>query len=76
MQLMGRYYFNITNGRPFTDTEGLELPSLKAVREEAIGFVRDLVRMDPVRRDWSSWTVRVTDEKQRPVFNLAFSEAV
>ena len=34
---MGRYYFNIRNGRPFTDTEGLELPSLKAVREEAMG---------------------------------------
>ena len=62
--MMPRYYFSITNGRPFNDMDGLELPDLAAARQEAIGFARDLIRMEPERRDWSSWAVRVTGEAQ------------
>jgi hypothetical protein len=72
---MPRYYFSVTNGRPFNDTDGLELPDLAAVRQEALGFARDLIRMEPERQDWSSWAVRVTDEAQRSVLDLSFSEA-
>jgi uncharacterized protein DUF6894 len=72
---MPRYYFSLTNGRTFNDTDGLELPDLAAARKEAIGFARDLIRMKPERRDWSSWAVRVTDEAQRLVLDLSFSEA-
>src|SRR5258708_7123412 len=48
------------NGRPFSDTDGLEMPDLAAASKEAIGFARDMMLMEPARRDWSSWTVRVT----------------
>ena len=72
---MPRYYFSLTNGRTFNDTDGLELPDLAAARKEAIGFARDLIRMKPERRDWSSWAVRVTDEAQRLVLDLSFSQA-
>jgi hypothetical protein len=75
MCLMPRYYFSVTNGRPFNDTDGLELPDLATVRQEALGFARDLMRMEPERRDWSAWAVRVTDEAQTSVFDLSFSEA-
>jgi hypothetical protein len=75
MCLMPRYYFSVTNGRPFNDTDGLELPDLAAARQEALGFARDLIRMEPEQRDWSSWTVCVTDEAQTSVLELSFLEA-
>jgi len=73
---MPRYYFSVTNGRPFSDEDGLELSDLTAVRDEAIGFARDLMLMQPARRDWSGWAVRVTDEAQGSVLDLSFAEAV
>jgi hypothetical protein len=73
--LMPRYYFSITNGRPFKDIDGLELPDLDAARAEAIGFARDLMRTELAQDAWSSWTVRVTDGMHEVVLNIAFSEA-
>lgn len=73
---MVRYFFNLKNGRPFNDTDGLELTDLETVRKEALGFARDLMRLEPSRQDWSSWAVQVTDELQRVVLDLAFTEAV
>jgi hypothetical protein len=32
--------------------------------------------MEPERRDWSSWVVRVTDDAQTCVLDLPFLEAV
>jgi hypothetical protein len=72
---MPRYYFSIANGRSFDDVDGLELLNADAARAEAVGFARDFMRMEPERRDCSSWTVRVTDEDQKSVFDLAFVEA-
>lgn len=45
------------------------------VHAEAIGFARDLMRLEPLRRDWSRWVVRVTDDNQNSVFNLPFPKA-
>jgi hypothetical protein len=73
---MPRYYFSLKNGRPFHDVDGLELPDLDAVRTEAVGFARDLMRMQPERRDWSAWVVCVTDEAQQAVLKVAFSDVV
>jgi hypothetical protein len=72
---MARYYFSIKNSRPFNDTDGLELPHLAAVRSEAIGFARDLMLMEPERRNWSRWAVIVTDQEQKLVLDLSFLEA-
>jgi uncharacterized protein DUF6894 len=71
---MPRYYFSLKNGRPFDDVDGLELPDVDAARKEAIGFARDVMRMEPERRDWTSWVVCVTDETQRSVFEVAFAD--
>ncbi|HEX3496642.1 MAG TPA: hypothetical protein VHT02_05635 [Methylocella sp.] len=73
---MALYYFSIANDHRFNDTDGLELPDLAAVRAEAIGFARDLMLMEPARREWSSWAIQVTDEARIMVLNLAFSEAL
>lgn len=72
---MARYYFSFHNGRSFEDVDGLELSNIAEVHAEAIGFARDLMRLEPLRRDWSRWVVRVTDDHQKPVFNLPFPEA-
>ena len=73
---MPRYYFSIMNCRPFDDVDGLELPDLAAAHEEASGFARDLMRMEPSQRDWLSWSVRVTGEDQRHLFDLPFLDAL
>ncbi len=72
---MPQYFFSLDSDRPFDDVDGLELPDLDAVRDEATGFARDIMKTEPDRRDWSRWVVRVTDEKGEQVFTLAFSEA-
>jgi hypothetical protein len=72
---MPRYYFSVTSERPFDDIDGLELPDLAAAREEAIGFALDLMRMEPSRRDWLGWVVRVTGEDQEHLFDLPFLDA-
>jgi hypothetical protein len=73
---MTRYYFSLKNGKPFDDVDGLELPDVDAARKEAIGFARDMMRMEPERRDWSSWVVCVTDDAQQCVLKLNFADAV
>ena len=72
---MPRYYFSIRNGEPFDDVDGLELSGPPAARDEAIGFARDLMRLGPIRRDWSRWSIHVTDESECVVFDLPFLEA-
>jgi uncharacterized protein DUF6894 len=72
---MPRYYFSLRSERPFNDVDGLELPDLEAVRKEAVGFARDMMRMELERRDWADWTVCVTDDAHKCVFKLAFVDA-
>jgi hypothetical protein len=71
-----RYYFSLLNGRTFDDIDGLEMPNVAAARVEPLGFARDMMLLEPTRRDWSHCIVRVTDEDQNRVFDLAFGEAV
>jgi hypothetical protein len=73
---MPHYFFSLKNKRSFDDVDGLELPDIDAARKEAVGFARDMMRMEPERRDWSNWVVCVTDAEQRPVLNVAFAELV
>jgi hypothetical protein len=39
---MARYFFHISNGQPFSDPEGQELPNDRAAWQEAIRTVRDV----------------------------------
>jgi len=71
---MPRYYFSLVNDLNFDDVDGLELPSLAAARSEALGLARDLMRLQPERRDWSGCAVRVTDNERNVLFDVPFLE--
>jgi len=73
---MARYFFSLRDGRVFEDVDGLDLADLGEARAEAIGFARDLIRLEPQRRDWSRWFVRVTDEDRQLVFEVPFSDVI
>ena len=71
-----RYFFHIRDGQDFPDTEGTELPDLKAVRTEALQASGEMLRSNKGTPEfWSGddWTMIVTDEASRPVLTLRFS---
>ncbi len=74
--VMSHYFFSILGGQPFNDIDGLDLPDVIAARAEAAGFARDVMRLDHDRSDWSGWTVHVTDDQLRTLFDLPFSDVV
>jgi hypothetical protein len=67
------FYFKLTDGRIVEDIEVLELSDLSAAREEAIGLARDLTRGQILGRNWSKWTVIVTDETGQQVLAVPIS---
>jgi hypothetical protein len=73
---MPRYYFNIMNGRPLVDREGVELPDVAAARKEATRYAIDLVRG---RSEFSGWknveNVVVTDEHGVEVLTVTFPKS-
>ena len=44
---MARYFFHSEDGRPRTDDEGTELPSLAAARVEAVRVMGDILKEEP-----------------------------
>ncbi|MDR3461286.1 MAG: hypothetical protein P4L76_03085 [Beijerinckiaceae bacterium] len=71
---MPRYFFHLENARPFRDVDGLELPDIDAAHDEAVGLARDIMRLEPGRRNWSKWTVSVTDGNESRVLQIPFSD--
>ena len=73
---MPRYYFNIMNGMPLVDREGMELPDAAAARKEATRYAIDLVRR---RSEFSGWkeveNVVVTDEQGAEVLTVTFPKS-
>lgn len=73
---MPRYYFNIMNGRPVVDREGMDLPDAAAARREATRYAIDLVRR---RSESSGWkdveNVVVTDEQGAEVLTVTFPKS-
>ena len=68
---MARYFFNIENGHTLADTEGTELPSLKAAKNEAIQLLSDSLRNKPdVFWGAPSFAVVVRDETGLILFTL------
>ena len=68
------FYFKLTDGGIVEDIEGLELPDVAAAREEAMGLARDLTRLELFGRDWSHWTVVVSDESRHQVLSMSISQ--
>jgi hypothetical protein len=73
---MPRYYFNIMDGRPLVDREGLDLPDAAAARKEATRFAINRVRR---RSEFSGWNevenVVVTDEHGAEVLTVTFPKS-
>jgi Domain of unknown function (DUF6894) len=68
------FYFKLTDGGIVEDIEGLELLDVAAAREEAMGLARDLTRLELFGRDWSHWTVLVSDESGHQVLSMSISQ--
>jgi hypothetical protein len=69
------FNFKLTDGSAVEDIEGLELSDLAAARQEATGLARDLTRGQILGRDWSNWTVVVTDDSGEQILSVPISES-
>ncbi|HEV3396712.1 MAG TPA: hypothetical protein VG100_11265 [Xanthobacteraceae bacterium] len=73
---MPRYYFNIMDGRPVVDREGIDLPDAAAARKEATRYAIDLVRRQSELRGWNEVeNVVVTDERGAEVLTVTFPKS-
>lgn len=78
---MPRYLFNVNDGETFKkDDEGVELPDLDAVREEAVAAVKDItagkLKQGAAVGVVSERSFDVTDESGRTVLNMPFKVAL
>jgi hypothetical protein len=73
---MPRYYFNIMDGRPVVDREGMDLPDAAAARKEATRYAIDLVRRrSELRGSNEVENVVVTDEHGAEVLTVTFPKS-
>ncbi|AWN48120.1 hypothetical protein DK419_18750 [Methylobacterium terrae] len=79
---MPRYFFNLRHGPGpdglAIDPEGDDLPGPEAARARALDVARDLIARTRVHavRDWFACAFEVTDEEDRPVMTVPFSDTV
>ncbi|MEW5422528.1 hypothetical protein [Amorphus sp. 3PC139-8] len=60
---MSRYFFHTENGGSFTDTEGVELPSLMVARNEAIAAASEMLSdLSGALAEGGNWRMDVQDE--------------
>ena len=73
---MARYFFHIFNDEIVVDEEGIELPTVEAVREHALEGARSLV-CESVKKGHLNLDhrIEVTDAKNVSVLTLTFREA-
>lgn len=73
---MPRYFFNTVDGRRYPDRDGMDLPSLEAVRVRATRVVGELLKERP-SDFWDTGRLRleVTDESGAVVLVLDVSLA-
>ncbi|WP_165445855.1 DUF6894 family protein [Bradyrhizobium uaiense] len=70
---MTRYYFDLRDGDDLAiDEEGLEMPNLAAVREEAARTLADMVRDSITGQNLDQIAVEVRDDNG-PVLDGAFA---
>lgn len=70
---MPRYHFNVHDGTSVPDDEGMELPSLKSARSEAVKLAGALLT-DQYETFWNGheWHMEVTDSEGTVLFTLTF----
>lgn len=70
---MPRYHFNVYDGVEMLDKLGVELPSLKYARREAIRYSGNLLEGNSSRDDLGSeWRMEVTNGDGLILFRLDF----
>jgi hypothetical protein len=68
-----RYYFNLTNGLPVVDGQGVELPDAAAARREATKYAVDRLSRQPgPTRNNAVKDIVVTDEHGKEVLTVTF----
>ena len=73
---MPRYFFNVMNGRPLVDKDGIELPDAAAARREATKYAVDLVRKRAgLNAPDEVGNVVVTDERGAKVLTVTFPKS-
>jgi hypothetical protein len=71
---MPRYFFHVHDGTSTRDKEGTKLLDIYTVQEEAIRLSGELLReLGAKFWDGLEWSLEVTDEAGRILFNLRFS---
>ena len=66
---MPRYFFNVHDVQPSTDSLGEELPDDEAAWKEATTHAGELFRdIDSKFRPGQEWSLELTDEARRPLY--------
>lgn len=70
---MPTYHFNLHDGKSYPNSNGVELPDLKAARINAVRHFVGLLR-DGAEEFWNGdeWTLTVTDNANLALFSLTF----
>jgi len=72
---MPRYFFHLTDGRrQFTDSAGVELPGIWAMRQHAAKQIRELRGAMPETnlQDWTGWKIIAADNIGNTLFEVGF----
>ena len=71
---MPRYFFHIQDGQSLSDQDGVELPGIDEVRNQAVVAAGEALR-DKGGKFWKGgeWFMRVVDENGETVCRLRFS---
>ena len=66
---MPRYFFHVTDGKSYPDTEGTELPDLDAARAEAFRTLGDILKH---KDTWKSgeWQIDIADAEGQGLLKL------
>ena len=75
---MPRYFFHFTNGgQTFTDSTGVELPGIAAMRQHATEQIRQLRSVMPGVKfqNWLGWKIIAADIVGNTVYEIGFDFA-
>ena len=73
---MSMYYFHLHNDDDLVDTDGTDLPDVRAARSHANGVARELMFKSDglLGQDWSRWSMTINDEAGVELFSFVLSD--
>jgi hypothetical protein len=72
---MNRYHFHVFDGQNYHwDADGVMLPDLAAVVEEAERRARSLIHTGSRAQDWTTWMIDVRGNDDITLFHYPFSQ--